>query len=209
MSAEIRKLYTKTETGEENAVIRSIDVGFLQTIGEGRQLTFRTMIDADMGIDEQKKAVRAMCGLADAEKAQYEMTEAEAKLSIQRRALKLAEDDVKNIDERADARRAQIKVEIETLQTGRTDSLDRMEKLFRATGRQGVFKPTGGEKRELDGIERDVDKLRKELAEIDQKRESDRRARQMAITTGKQEIGLCVEQINKCRHILGLEPVEA
>ena len=203
MTAEVRKLFTKTESGEEE-VIQSIDAGIVLVVGEGRQMTFRTLVDRALPLERQKQIVRDMCSLADTEKASYELADAEAKLLIQEKALALAEADVRNIDERADARREQIKVEIETLQQAQRDRATKMEQQWRATGRQGQWKPRGAEQAELSGISKDIDKLAGEQRQIDEKREADRRARHMAIVTAKQEIGLCKEQILRHKKTLGM-----
>ena len=74
-----------------------VDMTFETTIGEGRVLRLRTMFDQSTGLPEQKRILRGVLSIADAEKAHYELQDYRWQLRLKEKGLVRAEDDVESI----------------------------------------------------------------------------------------------------------------
>ena len=201
--SQVVNLYTKTETGEEEAIV-SIDVATTFAIGESRSLTLRTMLDRKLPLVEQKRAVREMMEIADHEKAHYELIDLEMELAARERALKHAEENVAQVAGRHAKRRAEITAEIDLLKRGGLEAAEKHEREFRASGRQGKFKPSQHQQNEMVNIDRDITKLEAELKGIDDTEGSERNGCLQALAQGRLDVRVCKEKIEKCRRILGL-----
>lgn len=205
---DVRQLYTKTEAGTEEPVITSIDVGFSLTIGDKRALTFRTMIDRSLPLDEQRQIVRDMLALGDVEKAKYELDDLLAEQVVRETALRHAQDNVKNVSSKYEDRRKQIAALIVGFQAEAGETHQRHERDFRASGRSGNFKPSSAQTQEITGISREIEKLEAERTKMDEDEKGERQNCLTLLASARRDLGTCKEEIAKRRHVLGLPQAE-
>lgn len=207
MPGEVTPLFTVDGEGKPSRVVQSVDVAFVTTIGEGRQLSLRTMVDRDSSIAEQRSVVRNMLEIADIETAQYELRDLRWQLHLKAKGLKRVEEDVARLDRQNAGRAAQIQVEMDALVAEQTDRALGHERAFSASGRQGNFKRSQPQQAELGRITSDISKLKSELDGIATATGGERRDTLVALARIKQDIAQVEEEIEKRE--LFLKPVGA
>jgi hypothetical protein len=202
MPGSVEKLRTQPERDGE-IVTPGVDVHFEQTIGEGRVMRFSTTFIQSIPLSAQQQVIEHCLDLADKVKARYELQDLEGQLVVREKALARSEEDVKVIAERHAKRRTEIKVEVQSLQIGAGDRQKGFAQAHLNSGRQGAWKPSNKETRELADIQRDIDKLNGEAAKIDETEGKEKFDAQTALTRLAQDIKTIKEEIEKRRHILG------
>jgi hypothetical protein len=202
---EVEKLRTQPDRAEVEIVTPGVDVHFEQTIGEGRVMRFSTTFIQGTPPKAQQQVIDHCLTMADKVKARYEMQDLEGQLAIRATALKRSNEDVAVIAKRHATRRLEIKAEVGALQNGSGELAAKMQASWVGKNRQGAWKPAGAEKRELDGIQRDIDKLTAEAAKIDETEGKEKFDAQTALTRLGQDVHTIQEEITKRRHILGID----
>lgn len=180
-----------------------VDMTFETTIGEGRVLRLRTMFDQSTGLPEQKRILRGVLSIADAEKAHYELQDYRWQLRLKEKGLVRAEDDVKRLDKQNAERAAKIEVEIGQLRLERAERAQAHEHQFRSSGREGNFKRSSTQVSELQRLEADIAKLQAELQNINTTMTNERRDTMIALERIKQDIRDVQDEIDKRLFILG------
>lgn len=206
MTEVIRKIFTKTEAGEEEAVI-SVDAGLVIAIGDGRQLTLRTMIDRSLTVERQKDVLRGLLDLADEPKARYELRDFEHEAMLKRRVIAKTKEEMGDIASKNVKERAALEVELDSLKEILLELPEKQERAFRASGRLGRFRPSEQEDREKLALERDIAKVEERLQAIGQNEETERSQKIIAMQRDKDDLRAIEDEIAKRKRILGL-PVE-
>ena len=204
------KLKTQPDRKDFQIATPGVDIHFEQTIGEGRVMRFSTTFYQDTPAPAQQMVVEHCLDIADKVKARYELRDYQAQLKALEKAVARRTEDVERISGDNVKRRGEIKAQIAELQDGAGQRIKTFEGAYRGTGRQGVWQPKGKEKVELDGIQRDIDKLAAELAKIDLEEGNAKKECEAGLARGRQDIEICKGEIDKRREILGLaEPSRA
>lgn len=208
MTAEVRRLFTLNEAGEHEEVITSIDAGVVLAIGEGCQLTLRTLIDRAQSTEDQAKTLREMLRLGEVEKATHDLRHFEGLRIVQQRALKHAETNMQNVAADQGKRLGEIEIEEKALQGIRHDTAERQEKEFRVSGRRGRFERSPQQLNELTALDRDLEKLSDERKKINDDIDGNRNGLLEQLKRARLDIKTTEEEIAKRRVILGLPSEE-
>lgn len=128
---------------------------------EKRQLRFDIKFPEGATFHDKERQIAEAMDLSAITGLSQSLIEIRAILKNALEQQKLAETPPKRLEE--------IKVEIGTHRADKAEKLGDFERQFRASGRQGQFRPAGAQKNELMGYEQKIDQLEKESIEVNQK----------------------------------------
>lgn len=178
----------------ETVQVPAIGYSITANLGGDRQIVLQHFIGADESDAEVNKVLDRIMRLIDRQKAILEIPDLRAARDKYAGEIAQYEEDLATAEGKHAEAQASLDVEIEHLQTTSKEVHDTAYDAFRASGRQGAFKPSGQTKSQLDRAADGVKRAQEAKAKNEAERHNflntvgvsiDRRKAEIAIIEGK------------------------